>query len=238
MAHTLTTASRARSFFTFHGKVLKVTIQDSLGLVEFADAPAARSALLFDQASFLGQTISVTMDKPPAEAAKPQEVAEEEAYEDPFVRVDKPTSSDIADHNVAPAAAQPPTKTQPPPQPPHASPPDPAADSAAPASPPRAPSSAAAAAAQKASPEPKTSVPKAAPAVPKAAPAVPKAAPAVPKAAPAASPTPTKPKAAPAATTQPTGRLGCIRAIAAEPLNRPVAALALNLAAGLLLAMC
>ena len=224
MAHTLTTASRARSFFTFHGKVLKVTIQDSLGLVEFADAPAARSALLFDQASFLGQTISVTMDKPPAEAAKPQEVAEEEAYEDPFVRVDKPTSSDIADHNVAPAAAQPPTKTQPPPQPPHASPPDPAADSAAPASPPRAPSSAAAAAAQKASPEPKTSVPKAAPAVPKAAPA--------------ASPTPTKPKAAPAATTQPTGRLGCIRAIAAEPLNRPVAALALNLAAGLLLAMC
>jgi hypothetical protein len=231
MAHTLTTASRARSFFTFHGKVLKVTIQDSLGLVEFADAPAARSALLFDQASFLGQTISVTMDKPPAEAAKPQEVAEEEAYEDPFVRVDKPTSSDIADHNVAPAAAQPPTKTQPPPQPPHASPPDPAADSAAPASPPRAPSSAAAAAAQKASPEPKTSVPKAAPAVPKAAPAVPKA-------APAASPTPTKPKAAPAATTQPTGRLGCIRAIAAEPLNRPVAALALNLAAGLLLAMC
>ena len=224
MAHTLTTASRARSFFTFHGKVLKVTIQDSLGLVEFADAPAARSALLFDQASFLGQTISVTMDKPPAEAAKPQEVAEEEAYEDPFVRVDKPTSSDIADHNAAPAAAQPPTKTQPPPQPPHASPPDPAADSAAPASPPRAPSSAAAAAAQKASPEPKTSVPKAAPAVPKAAPA--------------ASPTPTKPKAAPAATTQPTGRLGCIRAIAAEPLNRPVAALALNLAAGLLLAMC
>ena len=224
MAHTLTTASRARSFFTFHGKVLKVTIQDSLGLVEFADAPAARSALLFDQASFLGQTISVTMDKPPAEAAKPQEVAEEEAYEDPFVRVDKPTSSDIADHNVAPAAAQPPTKTQPPPQPPHVSPPDPAADSAAPASPPRAPSSAAAAAAQKASPEPKTSVPKAAPAVPKAAPA--------------ASPTPTKPKAAPAATTQPTGRLGCIRAIAAEPLNRPVAALALNLAAGLLLAMC
>ena len=208
-----------------------MTIQDSLVLVEFADAPAARSALLFDQASFLGQTISVTMDKPPAEAAKPQEVAEEEAYEDPFVRVDKPTSSDIADHNVAPAAAQPPTKTQPPPQPPHASPPAPAADSAAPASPPRAPSSAAAAAAQKASPEPKTSVPKAAPAVPKAAPAVPKA-------APAASPTPTKPKAAPAATTQPTGRLGCIRAIAAEPLNRPVPALALNLAAGLLLAMC
>eukprot|EP00316_Scyphosphaera_apsteinii_P017430 CAMPEP_0119313052 /NCGR_PEP_ID=MMETSP1333-20130426/27702_1 /TAXON_ID=418940 /ORGANISM="Scyphosphaera apsteinii, Strain RCC1455" /LENGTH=180 /DNA_ID=CAMNT_0007317785 /DNA_START=62 /DNA_END=604 /DNA_ORIENTATION=+ len=55
------TTELLRNFFTFHGKIQRVEINGSVAAIEFADASAARSALLFDKASFMGQTIGVSL---------------------------------------------------------------------------------------------------------------------------------------------------------------------------------
>ena len=51
---------RAHSFFAFHGKIDQCVIsREGAGYIRFNNARAAKSALLFDKAAFLGQTISV-----------------------------------------------------------------------------------------------------------------------------------------------------------------------------------
>ena len=61
--------ARARSFFAFHGKIEQLVISRAgEGHVRFNNARAAKSALLFDKASFLGQTISVQVLRGAAES--------------------------------------------------------------------------------------------------------------------------------------------------------------------------
>jgi len=68
-------------YFCFHGKIEKVVVDGASALVTFGDAAAARSALLFDRATFLGTHISVTLDdsrtspmrRTIAEASSPEE---------------------------------------------------------------------------------------------------------------------------------------------------------------------
>ena len=49
------------SFFQFHGQISAVSIQGTRATIEFADSRAARSALLFDKAGFMGQPIGVQL---------------------------------------------------------------------------------------------------------------------------------------------------------------------------------
>lgn len=103
------------NFFTFHGKIEGITINGDSAHIQFGSASAAKSALLFDKASFLGQVIAVQLsDAPmPRTATKLQPPAPLPA---PRPRVDSPTaaideapvttSARLSTESYAPAAAR------------------------------------------------------------------------------------------------------------------------------------
>ena len=62
-----------RSFFEFHGQILRATISGSNGFIEFTDSSAAESARLFDRCKFVGNTISVELSDPPDPWPTPKE---------------------------------------------------------------------------------------------------------------------------------------------------------------------
>jgi len=62
-----------RSFFEFHGQILRAVISGSNGYIEFADSSAAQSALLFDRCNFVGKAISVELSDPPDPWPTPKE---------------------------------------------------------------------------------------------------------------------------------------------------------------------
>lgn len=90
-------------FFEFHGKTKTVALwQGERAFVEYADQGAARSALLFDKANFMGRTIGVVMcgaDAAAEQAERPLELHEAqpgskaaEECED-FEKIDRPPDS-------------------------------------------------------------------------------------------------------------------------------------------------
>lgn len=77
--HRDATSALLRSFFEFHGHILRAQIKETpemrCGFVEFSDASAAMSALLFDRSSFVGQQITVELcDEPMTDEEVEQEV--------------------------------------------------------------------------------------------------------------------------------------------------------------------
>jgi len=62
-----TTKELLSNFFTFHGKIEECVVSGDgcVGYIQFNNAAAAKSALLFDKASFLNETISVQLTDDP-----------------------------------------------------------------------------------------------------------------------------------------------------------------------------
>eukprot|EP00308_Calcidiscus_leptoporus_P022737 CAMPEP_0119399574 /NCGR_PEP_ID=MMETSP1334-20130426/141428_1 /TAXON_ID=127549 /ORGANISM="Calcidiscus leptoporus, Strain RCC1130" /LENGTH=173 /DNA_ID=CAMNT_0007423467 /DNA_START=87 /DNA_END=608 /DNA_ORIENTATION=+ len=114
---TAETAELLKSFFEFHGAIRKVTVSGTAACIQFADATAARSALLFDKAAFLGRTIGVAQasveaaaEKVAAEKAAAEKGADPKRAEEEFERVEHPLPSAAAIQLPELAATSPPAK--------------------------------------------------------------------------------------------------------------------------------